>query len=82
MILFDLVWFYGISTIVGYLIPNPVYKYIRYMWFVNKLTKLNSSKYCNASRKVQLNTSHLFTHLLNAQAVQFLSIQFSASQQS
>ena len=23
-----LVWFYGISTIVGYLIPNPVYKFI------------------------------------------------------
>ena len=25
---FGLVWFYGISTIVGYLIPNPLYKYI------------------------------------------------------
>ena len=24
-----LVWFYGISTIVGYLMPNPVYLYIR-----------------------------------------------------
>ena len=23
-----LVWFYGISTIVGYLIPNPLYIYI------------------------------------------------------
>ena len=23
-----LLWFYGISTIVGYLIPNPVYTYI------------------------------------------------------
>ena len=22
---FDLVWFYGISTIVGYLMPNPLY---------------------------------------------------------
>ena len=22
---FGLVWFYGISTIVGYLIPNPLY---------------------------------------------------------
>ena len=21
----DLVWFYGISTIVGYLMPNPIY---------------------------------------------------------
>ncbi len=23
-----MVWFYGISTIVGYLMPNPVYTYI------------------------------------------------------
>ena len=30
-ILFVLVWFHGISTIVGYLIPNPVYTYIKYM---------------------------------------------------
>ena len=27
MIWFDLIWFYGISTIVGYLMPNPVYTY-------------------------------------------------------
>ena len=42
-----LVGFYGISTIVGYLIPNPVYIYIyiRYIWFVNILliTFLNES---------------------------------------
>ena len=25
---FGLVWFYGISTIVGYLMPNPLYTYI------------------------------------------------------
>ena len=24
----DLVWFYDISTIVGYLMPNPVFTYI------------------------------------------------------
>ena len=29
---FSVVWFYGISTIVGYLMPNPVYKYI---WFLS-----------------------------------------------
>ena len=28
---FGLVGFYGISTIVGYLMPNPLYKYIRYI---------------------------------------------------
>ena len=25
---YGLVWFYGISTIVGYLMPNPLYTYI------------------------------------------------------
>ena len=28
MIWFGLVWFYGISTIVGYLMPNSLYTYI------------------------------------------------------
>ena len=29
---FSLVWFYGISTIVGYLMPNPfLYIYIKYV---------------------------------------------------
>ena len=31
---FYLVWFYGISTIVGYLMLNPlyIYIYIKYIW--------------------------------------------------
>ena len=32
---FSLVCFYAISTIVGCLIPDPVYRYIRYIWFVD-----------------------------------------------
>ena len=28
LVRFGLVWFYGISTIVGYLMPNPLYTYI------------------------------------------------------
>ena len=28
LVWFGLVWFYGISTIVGYLMPNPLYTYI------------------------------------------------------
>ena len=34
-----LVWFYGISNLLGYLMPNPTYtnRYIRYIWFVNKI---------------------------------------------
>ena len=31
---FGWVGFYGISTIVGYLMPNPLYTYIcKYVWF-------------------------------------------------
>ena len=29
---FGLVSFYGISTIVGYLMPNPLYTYILNIW--------------------------------------------------
>ena len=33
---FGWVGFYGMSTIVGYLMPNPVYYiYIKYKWFLN-----------------------------------------------
>ena len=30
--IYDLVGFYGISTIVGYLMPNPLYTYILYIY--------------------------------------------------
>ena len=35
--IYDLVWFgfYGKSTIVGYLISNPVFTYILITWFIN-----------------------------------------------
>ena len=29
--------FHGKSTLLGYLMPNPVYEYIKYIWFVNSL---------------------------------------------
>ena len=29
--------FKGMSNYDGYLIPNPVYTYIKYLWFVNSL---------------------------------------------
>ena len=31
LVWFGLVWFYGISTIVGYLMPNPFYTHIKYI---------------------------------------------------
>ena len=57
---YGLVWFYGISTIVGYLMPNPVFTYTFNIWFVNILlitflnkaelnffgSQLNGFKYC------------------------------------
>ena len=39
-----LVWFYGISIIVGYLMPNLVFTFILNIWFVNtfcRYTHLN-----------------------------------------
>ena len=38
---FGLVGFYGISTIMGYLMPNPVYTYIRYVFCKHILRFLN-----------------------------------------
>ena len=42
-VLFDLVLFYGISTIVGNLMPNPFYAYIKYTIskHIFKITFLN-----------------------------------------
>ena len=33
---FGLVWFYGISTTVGYLMPNPIYTYILNIYMMCK----------------------------------------------
>ena len=72
-----LVGFYGISTIVGYLMPNPVFTNIK--WFVNSFgkdtfkrdwahllytacTQLNGFNYCYVILTIQLN-SHLLTQL-------------------
>ena len=44
LIKFGLIWFYGISTIVGYFMPNLVFTYILDIWFVNtfyRYTQLN-----------------------------------------
>ena len=41
---FGLVLFYGISTVVDYLMPNPVFAYVLNVWFVNtfcRYTQLN-----------------------------------------
>ena len=47
-----LVWFYGISTIVGYLMPNPLYTYILniydLVWFGWVLWHINHCRLFNA----------------------------------
>ena len=51
-------WFYGISTIVGYLKLNPVNTYQIYM-ILNTCQKLDSSMYCYVSLTIHLNISYL-----------------------
>ena len=59
---FALVGFYGISTIVGYLMPNLLHTYKPYMICKYKSTKLYGSNYYYVSLTIQLNISHWFTH--------------------
>ena len=60
-----LVCFYGISTIVGYLMPNPVYSYILDICIICKRTStmLHDSKLCHVSLTIKLNNSNLFPTL-------------------
>ena len=46
---FGLVWFNGISTFMGYLMPNPVYAYMLDVICNNMSTKLDSFNYCYAA---------------------------------
>ena len=61
-----LVWFYGISTIEDYLMPNLVYLYILDIYDL-LTTKLNCSMFTNNSIKHQ---SFIYI-LLNDQTVHF-----------
>ena len=49
-----LVWFHGISTIVGYLTPKTVYAHI--------IDSYDLPKYCYVPQAFQINISHLFTY--------------------
>ena len=45
---FGFVWFYGISTIVGYLMPDPILTYILNVLFINtfcRYTQLNVKQF-------------------------------------
>ena len=61
-----LVEFSGISTIIGYLMPNPVFTYISSIWFVNtfcRYPQLNDQTVLFLT--IQFSISHLFAVCLN-----------------
>ena len=53
-----MIWFYGISTIIGYLMPNPIYIYIYiyiYMiWFGWVLWHINHWRLFNAKSSLYI----------------------------
>ena len=54
-VLFGLVGFYGISIIVGYLMPNPLYTYILYkIWFGWVLWYINHCRLFNAKSSLYI----------------------------
>ena len=75
MIWFGLVWFYGISTIVGYLMPNPLYTYV-YVF----CTQLNGFKYFYLIQIILFTINHLYTQLNGTKyCYALLTIQFNNS---
>ena len=69
-----LVWFYGISTIVDYSMPNPVYTYM--------LDLYDLSKYCYVSLSNSIKHQSFVCTQLNVQTVLFQTTQFSIHQQN
>ena len=65
LVWFGLVEFYGISTIVGYLMPNPVFTYILNNTFCKNTVQWSNSFFLT----IQLGLSHLFGHNLDIKTV-------------
>ena len=78
--IYDLVRFYGISTIVGYLMPNSFHKY---KWFYFKqFSSVNKVKWfqvllCITNNSIK-HQSFVYTQL-NVKTVLFTTIQFCIS---
>ena len=64
---FGLIGFYGISTILGHLMPNPFYTYI-FIWFLNIFCRLYIKQAWVHFSFTQLNG---FTYLSLLQTIQF-----------
>ena len=62
---FGLVWFSDISTILGYLMSNPVFTYISNILFVNIFRYAQLNKLTVLFKTIQLIMSYLFARNLN-----------------
>ena len=60
-----MVWFYGISIIISYLMSNPVLTYILNIWFVNICRYKQLNDQIVIFLRIQFNISHLFVLSLN-----------------
>ena len=66
IMLFGLIWFYDISTIVSYLMPSPVFICILNIWFVNTFCRyIQLNDQTVLFQTIQFIISHLFAHSLN-----------------
>ena len=65
---FDLVWFYSISTIVGYLMPNPLYTYILniydLVWLGWVLWHINYCRLFNAKSSLYIYIKYIWFDLV------------------
>ena len=52
--------FDGISTLVGYLMPNPIYAYIKYVWCVKGFNSFNIRPYLSADQAATDTTCAIF----------------------
>ena len=64
MIWFGWVGFDGISTIVGYLMLNPLYTYIKYIWFGWVLSNINHCRLFNAKSSLYIYMKYIWFGLL------------------
>ena len=63
---FDLVGYNGISTIVGYFMPNPLYPYIylKYIWFDLVLWHINTCRLFSAKSSLYIYTKYIWFDLV------------------
>ena len=61
--MFGLVWFYGISTILGYLMPNPfLYKSVLFQSLTSITQECCEQYWTSAGSKTPQNNSHTVTY--------------------